>query len=110
MGANIAGIYGAQIFRADDKPLYRRGFGIDIAVLTVGVTLAVVRYSDGWIQKRRAARQPQLAAVDSGSEHNSHNSQDDEKRGLPQVQPSSGQPRPAQAGYDTKTSPNAPTY
>lgn len=96
MGANIAGIYGAQIFRADDKPLYRRGFGIDIAVLTVGVTLAVVRYSDGWIQKRRAARQPQLAAVDSSSEHNS---QVDEKRGLPQVQQGSGQPAPNASSY-----------
>lgn len=107
MGANIAGIYGAQIFRSDDKPLYRRGFGIDIAVLTVGVALAVIRYSDGWIQKRRAARQPQLAAVDSGSEHNS---QDDEKRGIPRVQPGSGQPQQTPVGYDTKTGSNATAY
>jgi len=99
MGANIAGIYGAQIFRADDKPLYRRGFGIDIAVLTVGVTLAVVRFSDGWIQKRRAAKQEQLANVDSGSEHNS---QEDEKSSIPRAQPG--------AGYDTKAVPNATTY
>lgn len=56
MGANIAGIYGAQIFRSDDKPLYRRGFGIGIAVLAVGLLLAVVRYLDGWLRKRRAAR------------------------------------------------------
>ena len=102
MGANIAGIYGAQIFRADDKPLYRRGFGIDIAVLTVGVTLALVRYSDGWIQKRRAAKQGQLANIDSGSEHNS---QEDEKSGIPR-----GQPQAAPAGYDTKVAPNATTH
>lgn len=101
MGANIAGIYGAQIFRADDKPLYRRGFGIDIAVLIVGVVLAIVRFSDGWIQKRRGARQEVLAAVDSGSEHNS---QEDEKSGIPRV------PQPAPVGYDTKTAPNATTY
>lgn len=105
MGANIAGIYGAQIFRSDDKPLYRRGFGIDIAVLAVGLALAVVRFSDGWIQKRRTAKQPQLAAADSGSEHNS---QDDEKGGIPQVRPGSGQPAPA--GYDTKTAPNTSSY
>jgi hypothetical protein len=79
MGANIAGIYGAQIFRADDKPLYRRGFGIDIGVLAAGLALALVRYGDGWNQKRRAARQGQLADVDSGSEHKLHSSQDDEK-------------------------------
>ncbi|KAJ0125206.1 lternative sulfate transporter [Diaporthe amygdali] len=107
MGANIAGIYGAQIFRADDKPLYRRGFGIDIAVLTVGVTLAVVRYSDGWIQKRRGQRQGALAAVDSGSEHNS---QEDEKSGIPGVQPGHGHAQLTPAGYDTKAAPNATTY
>lgn len=56
MGANVAGIYGAQIFRADDKPLYRRGFGIGIAVLSVGLFLAIVRYLDTWYRKRRAAR------------------------------------------------------
>lgn len=103
MGANIAGIYGAQIFRADDKPLYRRGFGIDIAVLAVGVTLAVVRYSDGWIQKLRASKQGQLANVDSGSEHNS---QEDEKSSLPRTQPGNGQA----LGYDTKAVPNATTH
>lgn len=56
MGANIAGIYGAQIFRADDKPLYRRGFSIGIAVLAVGLFLSIVRYLDGWYRNRRAAR------------------------------------------------------
>lgn len=46
MGANIAGIYGAQIFRSDDKPKYRRGFSINIAVLAVGASLAILRYLD----------------------------------------------------------------
>ncbi|BEI82051.1 hypothetical protein CcaverHIS002_0212110 [Cutaneotrichosporon cavernicola] len=54
MGANTAGIYGAQIFRSEDKPLYRRAFGIGIGVLTVGVLLAAVRYVDHRITKRRA--------------------------------------------------------
>jgi MFS family permease len=58
MGANTAGIYGAQIFRSDDKPLYRRAFGIGIGVLTVGLLLAAVRYIDHLITKRRAARAP----------------------------------------------------
>jgi len=53
MGANIAGIYGAQIFRADDRPFYRRGFSIAIAVLAVGLTLAIVRYVDEFLRRRR---------------------------------------------------------
>lgn len=53
MGANIAGIYGAQIFRSDDKPLYRRGFSVALAVLSVGLVLAVGRYIDTLIHRRR---------------------------------------------------------
>lgn len=53
MGANIAGIYGAQIFRSEDKPRYRRAFGICIGVLTLGLTLAVIRYIDERFRHRR---------------------------------------------------------
>jgi hypothetical protein len=53
MNANIAGIYGAQIFRADDKPLYRRGFSVAIAVLSVGLSLAIGRWLDGFLGRRR---------------------------------------------------------
>lgn len=56
MGANIAGIYGAQIFREDDKPRYRRAFAVACAVLAVGLLLAIVRYVDDKIRKRRKAR------------------------------------------------------
>lgn len=52
MGANIAGIYGAQIFRADDRPRYRRGFSIGIAVLALGVSLAVLRFLDDVIRRK----------------------------------------------------------
>ncbi|KAK3693291.1 major facilitator superfamily domain-containing protein [Podospora appendiculata] len=55
MGANSAGIYGAQIFRADDKPLYTRGFTINMAILSLGVVLAVAKVWDDWRRKRRAA-------------------------------------------------------
>lgn len=57
MGANAAGIYGAQIFRSDDKPRYRRAFSIGIAVLAVGVTLAVIRYIDDTLRRRRKAKE-----------------------------------------------------
>lgn len=73
MGANIAGIYGAQIFRADDKPMYRRGFSINIAVLTVGAFLAVVRYVDDIWRRRKIAKQVQ-------DDFSDQTSQDEEKR------------------------------
>ena len=63
MNANIAGIYGAQIFRSDDKPLYRRGFSVALSVLAVGLVLAIVRYVDTMIHRRR-----KLQAVEDGSE------------------------------------------
>ena len=63
MGANIAGIYGAQIFRSEDKPFYRRGFSVAIAVLSVGLLLAIVRLVDDHIRRRRNKRiQPEVSA------------------------------------------------
>jgi peptidoglycan/LPS O-acetylase OafA/YrhL len=62
MGANIAGIYGAQIFRNDDRPRYRRGFSIACAILAFGLCLALVRYIDDMIRKRRKTRQVESPA------------------------------------------------
>ena len=56
MGANIAGIYGAQIFREDDKPRYRRAFSIACAVLAFGIALAIFRFLDDFRRRRREAR------------------------------------------------------
>lgn len=53
MGANIAGIYGAQIFRRDDRPLYRRGFSVAIAVLAAGLVMAIARWVDDVLTRRR---------------------------------------------------------
>ncbi|KAL3589831.1 hypothetical protein FPOAC2_12012 [Fusarium poae] len=63
MFANIAGIAGAQIFRSDDAPKYRRGFSINIAILAVGLALAAVRYVDDkfWRREKVAEIQQQLA-------------------------------------------------
>jgi hypothetical protein len=76
MGANIAGIYGAQIFRSDDKPKYRRGFTINIVVLAVGLALAVLRFFDDkiWRRNKVAEIQDQLAR-----ERGDHDSNSDEK-------------------------------
>lgn len=89
MGANIAGIYGAQIFRADDKPRYRRGFSINIAVLTFGLSLAVLRGVDEWLQRRRKARQ----AIDESSDDNA--SHIGRVRGEKVALPSDDLPQPA---------------
>jgi hypothetical protein len=62
MGANIAGIYGAQIFRRDDRPRYRRAFAVACAVLAFGLVIAVGRYVSDNVRGRKKARQ-----VDDGS-------------------------------------------
>ena len=55
MGANTAGIYGAQLFRQDDRPRYRRGFTVNIAILAFGLALAVVRYVDDRVRRKKGA-------------------------------------------------------
>lgn len=94
MGANIAGIYGAQIFRQDDRPRYRRGFSINIAVLTVGLCLAVVRFVDDLLRRRRSATQLQDQSL---SEHNSPDEDD-----LKAARPSADQPAPIVIADDLK--------
>lgn len=57
MGANIAGIYGAQIFRQDDRPRYRRAFSVACAILAFGLGLAIVRYiNDIWNRRRNTRK------------------------------------------------------
>lgn len=65
MGANIAGIYGAQIFRQDDKPKYRRAFSIACAVLAFGIALAIFRYLDDLRRRRSHARRASISPVNS---------------------------------------------
>lgn len=74
MAGNMAGIYGAQIFREEDDPLYRRGFNIGIGILATSCCLAIVRYIDSKFLIRRqkreeAANQDTIEAADlSGQE------------------------------------------
>jgi hypothetical protein len=53
MSANIAAIYGAQLFQADDKPLHRRAFALNIGLLAIALILATARYSRERYQKWR---------------------------------------------------------
>ncbi|KAL2072979.1 hypothetical protein VTL71DRAFT_10303 [Oculimacula yallundae] len=93
MGANIAGIYGAQIFRSDDAPRYRRGFTIDIAILATAVILAAVRYLDDLRRRRRNGGQLAVAPTSDGSTSNED---------IKVVQPSDVQPPPVYVGDDLK--------
>ncbi|EXK79929.1 hypothetical protein FOQG_15483 [Fusarium oxysporum f. sp. raphani 54005] len=53
MSANIGAIYGAQLFQSDDKPLYRRGFSVNIGLLAFGLILATLRQVDEILRIRR---------------------------------------------------------
>jgi hypothetical protein len=53
MGGNLAGIYGAQIFRQDDRPRYRRAFVIGLSILAGGILLSTIRYIDDKVLRRK---------------------------------------------------------
>lgn len=91
MGANIAGIYGAQIFRQDDRPRYRRGFAINIAVLAVGLSMATLRYIDDRRRRRRSARSVQ---TEPSSQHDWP-----DRNKIPVVPPSEDQPQTVLVGH-----------
>jgi len=93
MGANIAGIYGAQIFRMDDRPLYRRGFSVAIAVLAVGLTLAIVRWVDDFLRRRRKIGQLDTSTSEQTSNHDTD---------INPSRPSDVQPQPVLIDGDLK--------
>ncbi|RVD88060.1 uncharacterized protein DFL_002258 [Arthrobotrys flagrans] len=90
MGANIAGIYGAQIFRSDDRPKYRRGFATGAAILAVAIALSTIRYVDDLIRRRKAANQ----------EIGGAGSDDGDNEKVPP--PVEGQVTPAEISIDSK--------
>jgi hypothetical protein len=97
MAANTAGIYGAQIFRQDDKPKYRRGFSINLAVLSVGLSLAILRFFDELIHKRRARRQ---GLESPGGEQLSNNEDEFDKAAI--ARPAEDQPQPIIVGSEKR--------
>lgn len=97
MAANTAGIYGAQIFRQDDKPKYRRGFSINLGVLSVGLSLAILRYFDELIQKRRARRN---GLESPGGEQLSNNEDEFDKAAI--ARPAEDQPQPIIVGSEKR--------
>lgn len=59
MSANAAGIYGHQLFRSDDKPLYHRGLALNAALvgITLVTALGLACYFRWTSSKKRQARQ-----------------------------------------------------
>ena len=82
MGANCAGIYGAQLFRQDDRPRYRRGFTINIAIVAFGLGLAVIRYVDDRRRKVRRRRGLDLPVQHEVNDSGSDDVQADDKIGV----------------------------
>lgn len=83
MGANCAGIYGAQLFRQDDRPRYRRGFTVNIAILAFGLGLAVLRYIDDRVKKVRKRRGRSVPVEDEEHESGSDDPvREDDKIGV----------------------------
>ncbi|CCF40113.1 alternative sulfate transporter [Colletotrichum higginsianum] len=63
MSANIAAIYGAQLFQEDDKPRYRRAFDSNIRILAFALVLAAVRYGHELFQARRKRRRRRMSVA-----------------------------------------------
>lgn len=42
MSANTAGIVGSQIFQQQDRPLYRTGWSVILALITLSLVMSVV--------------------------------------------------------------------
>ena len=70
MGANMAGIYGAQIFRQDDRPRYRRAFNVNIGILAFGLSLALARFIDDKFRRRKAPKQSETESESESSTYN----------------------------------------
>lgn len=52
MAANAAGIYGAQLFRSDDRPRYHRALSIDVAIIAIALAAAVFLAFYYWRRKQ----------------------------------------------------------
>ncbi|KAK3697888.1 hypothetical protein LTR37_017205 [Vermiconidia calcicola] len=94
MGANMAGIYGAQLYRSDDEPRYRRAFSVCIAVLTFGCVLAIIRKLDEIRLRRKNGGKLPAETLDE-NEREFHDE-------LEPVAPSGAIPRPSLVEADKK--------
>ncbi|KAL2165666.1 hypothetical protein VTG60DRAFT_4049 [Thermothelomyces hinnuleus] len=52
MGANLSGIIGSQIFQAEDAPLYKTGWTVIMALVSVALLMSVVANLQYWLLNR----------------------------------------------------------
>ncbi|KAH7098810.1 alternative sulfate transporter [Auriculariales sp. MPI-PUGE-AT-0066] len=64
MSANCAGIYGAQLLRADDSPRYHRGFLVMVVILSAALVAALFQWSADSYLVRKAAAKGEVDLVD----------------------------------------------
>lgn len=67
-GANLAGVYGAQLYRIDDRPRYKRAFAVSLAVIAAGLAFAVVRLVDEKLVRGRKKREEDSTSDESSAE------------------------------------------
>ena len=65
MSANMSGIAGAQLFRADDAPLYRRGFMVCVILICIAWGTAILQGVQYYITRKRQIRKLHDAGTES---------------------------------------------
>ncbi|KAL1622434.1 hypothetical protein SLS54_004999 [Diplodia seriata] len=63
MAANAAGIVGGQLFQASDKPLYKTGWTVIVALTSVGLVFTVLANLQYWWLNRGIVRRERQSAM-----------------------------------------------
>jgi hypothetical protein len=64
MAANSGGLVGSQLLRGADSPLYRRGFKVCVALVSLGLLTAIVQHIQYRLSNRRLDRKDALLESD----------------------------------------------
>ncbi|GAA5897685.1 hypothetical protein JCM6882_000068 [Rhodosporidiobolus microsporus] len=65
MAANCGAAVGSQLLRADDAPLYRRGFRVSVALTAFGLAVAIAQHVQYRLSNRRLAAQREALGIDA---------------------------------------------
>jgi hypothetical protein len=57
MSANLSGIIGSQLFQAADAPLYKKGWTIEVALISVALFMCIVANVQYWLLNRLQKRE-----------------------------------------------------
>jgi hypothetical protein len=64
MSANTGALIGSQLLRGDDAPLYRRGFKVCVALVSLGLLTSIGQHVQYRLSNRRIARKEALGRED----------------------------------------------